>query len=71
MRLRFKKTWEITALAKLRNAQLDGARAGLLVTVAEAVAVVDTLGRAFAVAGTAQWAVSNAISRCAASHPVS
>jgi hypothetical protein len=51
---RFQKAWEVAALAKLRDPQLDGARAGLPVTVAEAVALIDAFGGAFAVAGTAE-----------------
>ena len=49
---RFQKAWEVAALAELRYPQLDGARAGLPVTIAEAVALVDAFGGAFAVAGT-------------------
>ena len=44
----------LTALAKLRDPKLDSARAGLPVTVAEAVALVDAFGGAFTMAGAAE-----------------
>jgi hypothetical protein len=54
----FKKAGEVTALAELRDPQLDSARTGLPVTIAEAVALVDAFGGAFGMASAAE--------RCAA-----